>query len=62
MKRSKLSMALTLATAMGGLVGGAFAPSAGAVNISAQGWVMRSSFRTTPPVVAPTIVGRRCSI
>ncbi|MEH6875605.1 MAG: hypothetical protein V7849_14565 [Candidatus Competibacter sp.] len=38
MKRSKLSMALTLATAMGGLVGGAlFAPSAGAVNISAQG-------------------------
>ncbi len=37
MKRSKLSMALTLATAMGGLVGGAFAPSAGAVNISTQG-------------------------
>lgn len=36
MKRSKLSTALALATAMGGLVGGAYAPSASAVNISAQ--------------------------
>lgn len=36
MKRSKLSTALALATAMGGLVGGAYAPSASAVNIAAQ--------------------------
>lgn len=36
MKRSKLSMGLALATAMGGLAGGVYAPSASAVNISAQ--------------------------
>lgn len=36
MKRSKLSTALALATAIGGLIGGAYAPSASAVSISAQ--------------------------
>lgn len=36
MKRSKLSTALALATAMGGLAGAAYAPSASAINISAQ--------------------------
>ena len=36
MKRNKLSTALALATAMGGLAGAAYAPSAGAISIAAQ--------------------------